>query len=87
MHVRGLRATAATRTQVAGGNEFDVKLHLGHSVSSMGVTARYIDPHEEHRRRIAELTVRQQPDNVVPLRPEFVSRSSAGVLARQRRVV
>ncbi len=83
LHIRGLRATAATRIQEAGGNEFDVKLHLGHSVGSMGVTGRYVDPHEEHRRRIAELTVRQKPDNVVPLRPEFVTRVSSGGLARQ----
>jgi hypothetical protein len=48
---------------------FDVKLHLGHSVRSMGVTGRYIDPHEEHRRRIAEMTIRQCPSNVVELRP------------------
>jgi integrase len=69
LHVRGLRATAATRISEGGGTELDVKLHLGHSVGSMGVTGRYIDPHEEHRRRIAELTVRQRPANVVELRP------------------
>ena len=81
--VRGLRATASTRLQERGANEFDVKLHLGHSIGSMGITGRYIDPHEEHRRRIAELTVRQKPDNVVPLRPEFVTRLSSGGLAGQ----
>ncbi len=40
LHVRGLRATAATRIQESDANEFDVKLHLGHSVKSMGITAR-----------------------------------------------
>ncbi len=69
LHVRGLRATAATRLQEGGANEFDVKLHLGHSVKSMGITGRYIDPHEEHRRRIAELTIRHRPTNIVELRP------------------
>ena len=69
LYVRGLRATASTRLQERGANEFDVKLHLGHSVASMGVTGRYIDPHEEHRRRIAELTIRQHPSNVVELYP------------------
>ncbi len=69
LHIRGLRATAATRIQERGANEFDVKLHLGHSVRSMGVTGRYIDPHEEHRRRVAELTIRHRPHNVVELYP------------------
>ncbi len=76
--LRGLRATAATRLQEAGANEFDVKLHLGHAVGSMGVTGRYIDPHEEARRRVAELTIRYRPDgtNVVPIRADLVTRLS-----------
>lgn len=69
LYVRGLRSTAATRLQERGANEFDVKLHLGHSAKSMDVTGRYIDPHEDHRRRIAELTIRHRPTNVVDLRP------------------
>ena len=65
LHVRGLRATAATRIQEGGGNELDVKMHLGHAAGSMGVTGRYLAPHEEHRRRIAELTIREWPSNVI----------------------
>ena len=70
LHPRSLRATAATRLQEAGATEFDVKLHLGHAVSSMGVTGRYIDPHEDVRRRIAELTMRENRlAGVIELRP------------------
>ena len=54
LHIRGLRATAATRLQERGATELDIKLHLGHTTKSMGVTSRYVDPHEEHRRRIAD---------------------------------
>ena len=76
LHVRGLRATASTRLQERGANEFDVKLHLAHAVSSMGVTGRYIDPHEDHRRRVAELTIRHSPSNVVELHPRRHPRPS-----------
>ncbi len=68
LHVRGLRATAATRLQEGGANTLDVAAHLGHSVRSLSVTARYVDPEEGHRRRIAELTIRHRPSNVVELR-------------------
>jgi integrase len=83
LHVRGMRATAATRLQEGGATELDIKMHLGHAIKSMGVTARYVDPHEEHRRRIAELTIRQRGSNVVPLRPQeneikTVTRLSSG---------
>lgn len=61
LHVRGLRSTAATRLTEGGATELDIKLHLGHTTKSMGITARYVDPHEEHRRRVAELTVRVLP--------------------------
>ena len=44
----------------------------------MGVTGRYIDPHEEHRRRIAELTMRKRPSNVVELRPREGREGSTG---------
>ena len=60
LHFHGLRATAATRIQEHGGSIVDAALHLGHSTSSMGrfaVTARYTDPNESHRRRVAELTI------------------------------
>ena len=60
LHFHGLRATAATRIQEHGGTIVDAALHLGHTASSMGrfaVTARYTDPNESHRRRIAELTI------------------------------
>ena len=67
LHVRGLRATAATRLQESGATELDVKLHLGHAASSLGITGRYLDPHEEHRRKVAELTVRGRPANVIEL--------------------
>ncbi len=43
----------------------------------MGVTGRYVDPHEEHRRRTAELTIRHRPSNVVELHP--CSEAEAGV--------
>ena len=69
LQVRGLRSTAATRLQEGGATELDIKLHLGHTTKSMGVTSRYVDPHEEHRRRIAELTIRHRPSNVLEMRP------------------
>ncbi len=69
LHVRGLRATAATRLQESGATEMDVKLHLGHASSSMGITGRYIDPHESVRRKIAELTIRNRPSGAIELRP------------------
>ncbi len=83
LHVRGLRSTAATRLLEGGATELDVKLHLGHSVGSMGVTGRYVDPHEEHRRRIAELTVRARQSNVVLLRPISVTRLSPERVAQE----
>jgi integrase len=73
LHVRGLRATAATRLQEGGANTLDVAAHLGHSARSLSVTARYVDPAEGHRRKMAELTIRHRPSNVVELharRPE-----------------
>ena len=53
----------------------------------MGITGRYIDPHEEHRRRIAELAIRHRPDNVVELRPRTAGEGSteralSGTLSR-----
>ncbi len=70
LQIRGMRATAATRLQEGGASYLDVKLHLGHSAKSLGdVTARYVDPAEGHRGRIAELTIRNRPSNVVELRP------------------
>jgi integrase len=80
LHVRGLRATCATRLQEGGATEFDVKLALGHSVGSMGVTGRYIDPHEDHRRRIAELTVRRKSDKVVPLRERNLAKNGTDLV-------
>ena len=62
LHVRGLRATAGTRIQESGGSLIDCKMHLGHSAASIGgVTGRYLDPQEAHRRKIAEMTIRWRP--------------------------
>jgi hypothetical protein len=61
---------------------FDVKLPLGHSARSLGdVTARYVDPDEPHRRRIAELTIRHQTSNVVELRPRKIEEGSTSSAA------
>ncbi len=82
LQVRGMRPTAATRIQEGGATWFDVKLHLGHSARALGdVTARYVDPDEPHRRRIAELTIRHQPSNVVELRPRKVEEDSTASTA------
>ena len=48
----------------------------------MGVTGRYVDPNEEHRRGIAELTVRARPTNVVPIR-NSVTRLSPDPFSRE----
>lgn len=77
LHVRGLRATAATRLQEGGATYLDIAAHLGHARASLGITARYVDPEEEHRRRGAELTIRQRASNVVKLRPRALEDSTA----------
>jgi hypothetical protein len=81
LHVRGLRATAARRFQERGATYLDIAAHLGHARASLGITARYVDPEEEHRRRVAELTIRQRASNVVKLRSRALEDSTAAAVS------
>jgi len=56
-------------------------MHLGHSAGALGVTGRYLDPHEEHRRRIAEMTIRRRPGKHFvdsPIRDTYLTRGPDG---------